>query len=237
MQEFVDAGRAALGDHLQAVVLYGSAAEGALRPTSDVNLVLVLRVFDPHRIDALREPYRVARAATGLAVMYLLEREIADAARAFAVKFADIAHRRRVLWGSDPFATLVVPRAARMARLEQVLLNLALRLRERWVRSGEHAEQLAATVADVAGPLRAAAAVLLDLEGAPTSSPKEAFARVVRELMGDAAAAPVLAHLSTARERPLAETQSSAPTLLALIEIAERLRARAARLEDDHESI
>jgi predicted nucleotidyltransferase len=230
LQEFLTAARDALGDDLHAAVLYGSAAEGALRPTSDVNLILVLGAFDPARVERLREPYRTARAAIGLAVMYLLESEIEAAASAFAVKFADVAHRRRVLVGRDPFATLVVPRAARVSRLRQVLLNLALRLRDVYVRSGGHEERLAAAVADAVGPLRASAAALLELEGEPSRAPKEAFARVARDLLG-ADADAVLAHLSAAREHPLSGTGTAGPTLLALIDLTQRLRARANRLE------
>src|SRR5687768_12122218 len=87
VQTFVDTAVESLAGDLRAIVLYGSAAEGRLRPTSDVNLVLVLRSFDRARIDPLREPFRVARAAAGLRVMFLLEREIDHAAHAFAVKF------------------------------------------------------------------------------------------------------------------------------------------------------
>ncbi len=41
----VDAARRAFGDDLRSIVLFGSAAEGRLRATSDVNLMLVLRRF------------------------------------------------------------------------------------------------------------------------------------------------------------------------------------------------
>ena len=43
LDEFVEAARAAFGPDLHSVVLFGSAAEGALRPTSDINLILVTR--------------------------------------------------------------------------------------------------------------------------------------------------------------------------------------------------
>ena len=106
LDDFVAAARAALGNDLASAVLFGSAAEGALRPESDVNLVLVLRTFPASGVDALRGALRFAQAASRLEVMFLLESEIPDAAEAFAVKFADIARRRRVLFGADPFAAL-----------------------------------------------------------------------------------------------------------------------------------
>ena len=107
LSDLVAAARQALGDTLDSIVLYGSAAEGRLRPASDVNVIFVLNRFDAARMDALGEPVRVAQAAIRLAPMVLLRDEIPHAASAFAVKFADIVRRHRVLHGSDPFADLV----------------------------------------------------------------------------------------------------------------------------------
>jgi len=121
-----------------------------------VNLILVLRRFDHARADALREPLRTARAAFGATVMFLLAEEIGDAAEAFAVKFADVLRRRRVLHGTDPFAALSVSREAQLRRLRQVLLNQALRMRERYATVSLREEQLARALVDAAGPLRSA---------------------------------------------------------------------------------
>jgi hypothetical protein len=100
-----------------------------LRAASDVNVVVVLSRFDPSAVDALAEPVRVAQAAIRLAPMVLLRDEIPHAASAFAVKFADIVRRHRVLYGDDPFAGLTIDHDRLRARLLQVLLNLRLRLR------------------------------------------------------------------------------------------------------------
>ena len=45
----VAAAREALGHTLESIVLYGSAAEGRLRPASDVNVIFVLTSFDAAR--------------------------------------------------------------------------------------------------------------------------------------------------------------------------------------------
>ena len=76
LADFVDAAREAFGDDLFSVILYGSAAEGALRPTSDVNVILVLRAFDRAKADRFRGPLQVAEAAIQLAAMFLLQEEI-----------------------------------------------------------------------------------------------------------------------------------------------------------------
>src|SRR5206468_3891118 len=59
----VDAARRAFGDDLRSVVLYGSAAEGRLRATSDVNVMFVLARFDETKANHFREPFRFACAA------------------------------------------------------------------------------------------------------------------------------------------------------------------------------
>ena len=152
--DFVTEAQAAFGDDLQSIVLFGSAVEARLRPTSDVNLLLVLRRFERAQAEQLQRPLRVAQAAVRLSPMFLLESELPAAAQAFAVKFDDILHRRALLFGSDPFAQLQIPRAARIARLRQVLLNLKLRLREQFVLRGLREEQLVLAIADATAPLR-----------------------------------------------------------------------------------
>src|SRR5262245_44573716 len=119
LTDFVGAARDALGDDLVAVVLFGSAAEGRLRASSDVNLILVLRGFDPGKLSHLSGSRLAAQAAIQLQTMVLLESEIAAAVECFAQKFADILRRHRVIFGTDVFAATSVPRSAEIFRLRQ----------------------------------------------------------------------------------------------------------------------
>ncbi len=229
LADVVDAARDAFADDLVSVVLYGSAAEGALRPTSDVNLILVLRAFDRVKADRFRGSLQVASAAIQLAAMFLLRDEIDGAAHAFAQKFADIRRRRRVLFGEDPFGTLAIPRAALVTRLDQVLLNLSIRLRAFYVERGQFEEQLTGLIAKVAGPLRTSAANLLDLEGSPARSPKEALQRFA-ESLDDPVWLAVLASVSRARETRQLEAGAAGDVVLRLIDLAGRMRQRVLAL-------
>jgi predicted nucleotidyltransferase len=226
LSEFVEDVRGAFGGELRAIVLYGSAAEGRLRPTSDVNVVVVLSSFEQAAVDRIREGLRVAQAAVRLAPMFLLEDEIPGAAEAFAAKFTDIRQRRRVLYGSDPFASLVIPRGAAIARLRQVLLNLALRLRALYAQRSLREEQLTLVIADTAGPLRASAETLLELEGHAAPSAKEALARVAASLQADGFRES-LARVSEARETGRLPPGIAGPTLFRLIALAQGMRKRA----------
>lgn len=228
LDEFLAAARTSLGGDLSSAVLFGSAAEGALRPESDVNVVLVLKALPAKAVEDLRGALRLAQAAARVEVMFLLESEIAEAAEAFAVKFADIARRRRVLFGSDPFATLQVPRDALRRRLSQSLLNLVLRLREAWALHGGSDDEAVRSVANFAGPLRAAAASLLSLEGRPVPSPKEALRDAASTLPGDGWPGLVESLSAIREKRPLAPGEA-ARILGRLPDLARLLHERARR--------
>ena len=107
---FVDAAQQAFGDDLRSVVLYGSGAEGRLRASSDVNLLLVLSAFDRKKADAIRSQFAAADSAVRLRAMFLLQSEVQPASESFAQKFSDILRRHRVLFGADPFAGVSIPR-------------------------------------------------------------------------------------------------------------------------------
>src|SRR5687768_16369576 len=228
LNSFIAAAKKAFGDDLLSVVLYGSGAEGKLRPTSDVNLILVLAVFERNLADQLREPLRLAEAAIKLRVMFLLKDELEPASQAFAVKFADIARLRLLLYGADPFASLSVSRDDAILRLKQTLLNLALRLREAYVARSLREEQLATFIADAAGPLRSCASTLLELEGHAARSPKEALEEI-------AASSPNAAQdtqlITEARQRHTLPPGAAAPALFHLIDLARAMWARAAQLK------
>ena len=173
LQEFVATLAATMT--LESVILFGSAAEGRLRPTSDVNLLVIANDWTLEQLDAARLPLRSGRAAAGLTVMFLKSAEVAAAVESFAVKFADIKARHRVLLGRSPFDSMQISRESALRRVQQVLLNLELRLRERYVVEGDHEERLEQLIADATGPIRASAATLVNLQDGRTLAPKAAL--------------------------------------------------------------
>jgi predicted nucleotidyltransferase len=227
--DFLATAESAFGGNLKSVVLYGSGAEGRLRPASDVNLVLVLSAFDAGQAQAVREAFAAAQAAIKLTAMFLLESEFEPAMDAFGQKFSDMLRRHRVLYGSDPFEGLAPSRSAVLFRLKQVLLNLILRLREAYIEQGSTPERISALIADAAGPLRSCAATLRELEGKPELPPKEALIDFVRGFE-DSGWNEVLAHVSETRERALLPAAAADETLIRMMELAGRMNLRAAAL-------
>jgi predicted nucleotidyltransferase len=226
LADFAGKAREVLADDLVSVVLFGSAAEGRLKATSDVNLILVLRAFEAEKLAQLGDQLLAADAAIQLRVMFLLESEIPAAVECFAQKFADILRRHRVIFGKEVFAATKVPRSPEIFRLRQILLNLTLRLREAYVSRGQRPEQVVRVLADALGPLRAAAGTLLELEGSANSDSDSTLKAVAASFgaQGEAAAASLFA----AHEGgPIAEPQRA---LVRTIDLVTGMAARAVQL-------
>jgi predicted nucleotidyltransferase len=229
LADFVDAAKDSFQDDLISVVLFGSGAENRLRATSDLNLLVVLKQFRAERADCFREPLRLAYVAARASAMFVLESELSAAAAVFPVKFADIDRRRRVLYGELPVALLAVSPEAKKQQLRQMLMNLALRLRQRYIVAGLREEQLAVMIAEFAGPLRTAAATLVELGGQTVASPKECLESIVRSLDGGGWD-QTLRSVSEARETGRLSPGEARPLMFQIMALVEAMRLRVERL-------
>ena len=81
--KFLASVRRIFDDDLRSVVLYGSGAEGRLRATSDVNLLIVLSAFNSAHATELQSPFTSAASAANLKAMFLLESEVGPALELF----------------------------------------------------------------------------------------------------------------------------------------------------------
>lgn len=238
IDEFLEAVRPAFAENLRSIVLYGSAAEGTLRPTSDVNLVLVLNSFDPRQAVRIRPAMRLAQSTIQLNAMFLLNDELRAAMRSFAPKFADILRRRVVLFGEDPFAELTISRDAELLQLRQQLLNITLRMRAVFVARGAREEQLAIFLARVIGPIRKLIDSFLRLQNMPPASPRESFQMIGAEL-GVADWPQVLDAIDTIQKARMGSHGLATDTFLKVMECVEKMKRKAEAIggEIRHESI
>jgi hypothetical protein len=226
LEEFLRSLTEVIGPDLECVLLFGSAAEGRLRPTSDVNLAVLATKLKETQLNALRAPLKTGRAAVGLTVMFLESAEFSDACESFSMKFADMKVRHRVLYGEDPFAGAGVPRDAAIRRLRQVLLNLKLRLRERYAMDGDQDERLALALADMTGPIRVGAATLLALRDGHDRPPKLAL----QEFCADARWASCLDGLSAVHRGQVLSTDGTRGLVADVLDLLAALGAAAAAL-------
>ena len=153
-EELVEQLRAAYGPELRSVVLYGSAAAGEHIPKrSDYN---VLVLVDSLSLDRLAAAASVARAwgeGGNPPPMTLTMREWRGSADVFAMEYADILERHKILYGESPFDGIRVdPRDLRL-QLEHEAMGKLLRLRQGVLASGGdnrlEAELLAASLSTI----------------------------------------------------------------------------------------
>ncbi len=133
LQELVERLRAAFGDGLQSVILYGSAAGGDYLPGhSDMNVLCILREVGVPELEKSRpvaEWWRKKKQPTPL----LLAFDELDRARdAFPIEFLDLIEQHRVLYGEDRVKDLVIEPRYLRAQLEYELRAKLLRLRARY---------------------------------------------------------------------------------------------------------
>jgi hypothetical protein len=127
------------------------------------------------------------------------------------------------LHGPDLLKELVIDEVELTRRLREVLLNLAIRLRERYVMVSLREEQLVAVISDAAPPLRASAMALLKLRGIEAPSLREALETVVAGT-NNAAFSAAVDYLPQARQEQRLPAGVAGPTLLALSQLATHLR-------------
>ena len=230
LESFIDDAKSAFGEELLSIVLFGSAAEGRLRPTSDINLILILKKFNKEKVDKIRDSFRTAHAAIKLEAMFILEDELSLAIESFAVKFSDIESRHVVLFGKDCFSGLAILPDAIKLRLRQVLTNQILRLRENYILTSLREEQLTKIIADVAGPIRSSAAAILKLQAVEFSNPKEALNQIVRKNFTDAKWEEVLSGITKARESVSLPKGKPERIYFSILELTEFLLKEVTRL-------
>jgi hypothetical protein len=141
--EFVGRMRAAAGDNLVSVILYGSAADGDFHPEySDLNLLCLMRdVSLPAlmRIGGVVSWWRSKRHRPPLVIT---SQELNASADVFSIEFSDMRQRYRVLHGEDPLRDLHVPMTHHREQLEYELREKTFLLRQHLLLAGSDDRQL-----------------------------------------------------------------------------------------------
>src|SRR5436305_1314613 len=141
-EELVEQLRAAFGTALRSVVLYGSAAAGEHIPKrSDYNVLLLV---EPLSLDQLRAAAAVARAwgeAGNPPPMTLTMREWRASSDIFAMEYADILERHKILYGEDPFSGIRADHHDLRLQLEHEAMGKLLKLRQGVLAAGVDGER------------------------------------------------------------------------------------------------
>ena len=131
LNEFVQKLRAAAGEDLISVVLYGSAANGEFHPQySDYNVLCVVRGTSFGALSKIAPAAEWWRKRKHHPPLILTAKELQDTADVFSIEFLDIKSRHRVLYGEDVFCDLAVPMHLHRSQLEYELREKLLLLRQ-----------------------------------------------------------------------------------------------------------
>lgn len=132
LAELVERLQEAHKDRLVAVILYGSRAAGDDHDRfSDLNILCVLSGVTVNDLARSELVFHWWRAQENPAPLLMSEEEVRSATDCFPIEFQDMIDRRRVLFGRDVIAGLVIDRTFYRAQVEHELRSKLLRLRQK----------------------------------------------------------------------------------------------------------
>lgn len=166
--------RAAHGDNLASIVLYGSVAAGdQIEKRSDHNLLIALNRIsaDDLRVshDALRSWLKLGEPMP----VYFTVEELKSAADVFPIEFLQMGKAHKVLHGADPLQSLEVSDANLRHQTEYELRTKLIQLRRLYVPASTSVEKLLALMGDSLASFAALFRAVLILHGQepPVSKP------------------------------------------------------------------
>ena len=187
LEQLVAQLRAAHGDALAAVVLYGSAARGDTHGThSDRNVLVVVREFVSERLGPVAAVTRSWSEGGDPALLTLTVAEWMSSVDVFAIEHADVQQHHRLLYSAAGFALFAgVPAGGDMRRqLEYEAMALLLRLRAALLGSGRDGKQATAVLTGSVGSVLALFRAAVRLEGAEPFGDSDALCKQVAAASG-----------------------------------------------------
>ncbi|MEK6761216.1 MAG: hypothetical protein AABY96_00755 [Nitrospirota bacterium] len=137
LQTYVKEVKAAFGDQLEGLLLYGSAVRGEfLQGRSNLNILLLVSSYD----SAVLKQYSLLHVRWSkeqiVVPLFLTEEELRMSAAVFPLEFLEIQEQHRVLDGRDPFIGFHVKTDRLKEAVVQGLTSHIVRLRQRYVEGG-----------------------------------------------------------------------------------------------------
>ena len=131
LTELVSKLKAAAGENLKAVVLYGSAATGEYQGRhSDVNVLCLLERASLPDLEKLHYVAEWWMNEKNPAPVIFTHEELMRSADVFAIELLDMKHRHRMLHGEDFLEKMDVPLKLHRLQVERELRNNWMRLRQ-----------------------------------------------------------------------------------------------------------
>ena len=220
---------AALGDGLESVLLYGSAARGDyVADRSDINVLVLVRDASPGALrpagEALAEWVRAGETPP----LVLSDDEWRRSSDVFAMEIEDMRGGHRVLHGQDPLDGVTTTRDDLRRELEREVVGTLLHLRAAHAAAATEAKALEALLTSSVGQVMTLCRGLLRLHGEEPTADRAALVARAAALAGFESDGLewAVATVGGRRPRPLASHDVLAGAYLAAVE-------RLARHVDD----
>ncbi len=182
--DFIDDLKQTHSDNLVSVILYGSAAAGDfITRESDYNILIVLEKIAPSDLRnahaCMREWNRLGHPVP----VYFTREEMKNAADVFPIEFHFMEQARKVLFGEDVLADVVISDKYLRHQTEFELRSNLVKLRRRYIHASTSAESLAnLMVGSLASFSSAFRAVLLMMGKVPPVKKHDIVRETIREL-------------------------------------------------------
>lgn len=211
LEKLIDDLRAAHGDNLAAIVLYGSAAtRDHTTPRSDHNLLIALERITPADLQAAHSALSEWHKLGQPTPVYFTVDELQDAADVFPIEFLQMEKARKVLFGRDPFEFVQISQAKLRHQTEYELRTALLRLRRLYIPASASAKRLSNLMSDSLSSFAALfRAVLILKNHEPPVSKPESIQATVRLLDLDATPFERILKLHTDRDSTLSDDQAN----------------------------
>src|SRR5437016_1919863 len=158
--------RAAHGDNLASVVLYGSAAAGDhIAEHSDHNLLIALNQIASEDLRLSQTAMRDWLKSGQPMPVYFTVEELKRAADVFPIEFLQMEKARKILYGRDPFEFVEISQANLRHQTEYELRTKLIQLRRLYIPALTSVERLSALMGDSLASFAALFRAVLILHG------------------------------------------------------------------------
>jgi predicted nucleotidyltransferase len=221
-----------LAGDLVSILLYGSAARDDFHEeSSDLNVLVLLRSVDEAHLRACSDLARAWVDEGNSPPMFLGEDELARSLDIFPIEYSEIRDAHRVLFGSDPFATLQIQREHLRLQCERELKIALIQLRERYLLAADDAGRIGELLRRSISTFLVHMRTLLRIEGVEVPPRSEAVVAGVARRVGFAPE-PFLEVLQARRSNARFEAVAGDTLVVGYIAAAARIVAYADGLEN-----
>jgi len=185
LDELVENLRAAHGDNLASIVLYGSVAAGDhVAEHSDHNLLIALKRIASEDLRLSHNAMRDWLKSGQPTPVYFTVEELTRAVDVFPIEFLQMEKARRVLYGRDPFEFVEISQANLRHQTEYELRTKLIQLRRLYLPASTSVEKLSALMSDSLASFAALFRAVLILHGQEPPVSKAESVRATVRLLG-----------------------------------------------------